>query len=167
MNLRLIQPLNKKPTLQKGQIKIVAENRKARRDYFIVDQYESGMVLTGTEVKSLRLGRANLKDSYARIKDGEVFVYQLHIAPYPFAYYDNHDPLRPRKLLLHKHEIKRLYGKINEKGHTLVPIRIYFKNGKVKILLALVKGKRKYDKREAIRRRDEQRDLDRESKKYS
>lgn len=167
MNPRLIQPLNKKPTLQKGQIKIVAENRKARRDYFIVDQYESGMVLTGTEVKSLRLGRANLKDSYARIKDGEVFVYQLHIAPYPFAYYDNHDPLRPRKLLLHKHEIKRLYGKINEKGHTLVPIRIYFKNGKVKILLALVKGKRKYDKREAIRRRDEQRDLDRESKKYS
>jgi SsrA-binding protein len=167
VNLRLIQPLNKKPTLQKGQIKIVAENRKARRDYFIVDQYESGMVLTGTEVKSLRLGRANLKDSYARIKDGEVFVYQLHIAPYPFAYYDNHDPLRPRKLLLHKHEIKRLYGKINEKGHTLVPIRIYFKNGKVKILLALVKGKRKYDKREAIRRRDEQRDLDRESKKYS
>lgn len=153
--------------MQKGQIKIVAENRKARRDYFIVDQYESGMVLTGTEVKSLRLGRANLKDSYARIKDGEVFVYQLHIAPYPFAYYDNHDPLRPRKLLLHKHEIKRLYGKINEKGHTLVPIRIYFKNGKVKILLALVKGKRKYDKREAIRRRDEQRDLDRESKKYS
>jgi SsrA-binding protein len=153
--------------LQKGQIKIVAENRKARRDYFIVDQYESGMVLTGTEVKSLRLGRANLMDSYARIKDGEVFVYQLHIAPYPFAYYDNHDPLRPRKLLLHKHEIKRLYGKINEKGHTLVPIRIYFKNGKVKILLALVKGKRKYDKREAIRRRDEQRDLDRESKKYS
>ena len=153
--------------MQKGQIKIVAENRKARRDYFIVDQYEAGMVLTGTEVKSLRLGRANLKDSYARIKDGEVFVYQLHIAPYPFAYYDNHDPLRPRKLLLHKHEIKRLYGKINEKGHTLVPIRIYFKNGKVKILLALVKGKRKYDKREAIRRRDEQRDLDRESKKYS
>ena len=152
--------------MQKGQIKIVAENRTARRDYFIVDQYEAGMVLTGTEVKSLRLGRANLKDSYARIKDGEVFVYQLHIAPYPFAYYDNHDPLRPRKLLLHKHEIKRLYGKINEKGHTLVPIRIYFKNGKVKILLALVKGKRKYDKREAIRRRDEQREMDRARKAY-
>jgi SsrA-binding protein len=166
VNLRLIQTLNKKPTLQKGQIKIVAENRKARRDYFIVDQYEAGMVLTGTEVKSLRLGRANLKDSYARIKDGEVFVYQLHIAPYPFAYYDNHDPLRPRKLLLHKHEIKRLYGKINEKGHTLVPIRIYFKNGKVKILLALAKGKRKYDKREAIRRRDEQREMDRAKKAY-
>jgi SsrA-binding protein len=153
--------------LEKKPIKIVAENRKARRDYFIVDEYEAGMVLKGTEVKSLRQGRANLKDSYARIKDGEVFVYQLHIAPYPFAYYDNHDPLRPRKLLLHKHEIKRLYGKINEKGHTLIPIRIYFKSGKVKILLALAKGKRKYDKREAIRRRDEQRDLDRESKKYS
>ncbi len=152
--------------MEKGQIKIVAENRKARRDYFIVDQYEAGMVLRGTEVKSLRQGRANLKDSYARIKDGEVFVYQLHIAPYPFAHYDNHDPLRPRKLLLHKHEIKRLYGKINEKGHTLIPIRIYFKNGKVKILLALAKGKRKYDKREAIRRRDEQREMDRAKKAY-
>jgi len=164
VNLRLIQTLNKKPTLEKGHIKIVAENRKARRDYFIVDEYEAGMVLKGTEVKSLRLGRANLKDSYARIKDGEVFVYQLHIAPYPFAHYDNHDPLRPRKLLFHKHEIKRLYGKINEKGHTLVPIRIYFKNGKVKILLALAKGKRKYDKREAIKRRDEQRLMQREHK---
>jgi SsrA-binding protein len=152
--------------LEKGQIKIVAENRKARRDYFIVDQYEAGMVLKGTEVKSLRQGRANLKDAYARIKDGEVFVYQLHIAPYPFAYYDNHDPLRPRKLLLHQQEIKRLYGKINEKGLTLVPLRIYFKNGKVKILLALVKGKRKYDKREAIKRRDEQREMDRAKKAY-
>ena len=153
--------------MEKGHIKIVAENRRARRDYFIVDQYEAGMVLRGTEVKSLRQGRANLKDSYAQIKDGEVFVYQLHIAPYPFAYFDNHDPLRPRKLLLHQHEIKRLYGKINEKGHTLVPIRIYFKNGKVKILLALAKGKRKYDKREAIKRRDEQRELERERKQYT
>ena len=153
--------------MEKGHIKIVAENRQARRDYFIVDQYEAGMVLRGTEVKSLRQGRANLKDSYAQIKDGEVFVYQLHIASYPFAYYDNHDPLRPRKLLLHQHEIKRLYGKINEKGHTLIPIRIYFKNGKVKILLALAKGKRKYDKREAIKRRDEQRELERERKQYT
>ena len=153
--------------MEKRHIKIVAENRRARRDYFIVDQYEAGMVLRGTEVKSLRQGRANLKDSYAQIKDGEVFVYQLHIAPYPFAYFDNHDPLRPRKLLLHQHEIKRLYGKINEKGHTLIPIRIYFKNGKVKILLALAKGKRKYDKREAIKRRDEQRELERERKQYT
>ncbi len=145
-------------------IKVIAENRKARRNYFIVDEYEAGLVLKGTEVKSLRQGRANLKDSYARIKDGEVFVYQMHIAPYPFAFYDNHDPLRPRKLLLHKQEIKRLYGKVNEKGHSLVPLRLYFKGGKVKMLLALAKGKRKYDKREAIKRRDEQRDLEREIK---
>ncbi len=152
--------------MDKEHVKIIAENRKARRDYFIVDQYEAGLVLKGTEVKSLRLGGANLKDSYARIKNGEVFVYQLHIAPYPFAYYDNHDPLRPRKLLLNKHEIKRLYGKVNEKGLSLVPLRLYFKSGKAKILLALAKGKRKYDKREAIRRRDDQRDLDRERKAY-
>jgi len=152
--------------LEKEHVKIIAENRKARRDYFIVAQYEAGLVLKGTEVKSLRLGGANLKDSYARIKNGEVFVYQLHIAPYPFAYYDNHDPLRPRKLLLNKHEIKRLYGKVNEKGLSLVPLRLYFKSGKAKILLALAKGKRKYDKREAIRRRDDQRDLDREIKNY-
>ena len=150
--------------MEDGHIKIIAQNRQARRDYFIVDEYEAGLVLKGTEVKSLRQGRANLKDSYARIKNGEVFVYQMHIAPYPFAYYDNHDPLRPRKLLLHKHEIKRLYGKVNEKGHSLIPLRLYFKNGKVKITLALVKGKRKYDKREAIKRRDEQRLAQRELK---
>lgn len=144
----------------------MAENRKARHDYFIEDEYEAGIVLLGTEVKSLRLGRANLKDSYARITDGEVFIYQMHIGPYPFAYYGNHDPLRPRKLLLHKREIKRLYGKVNEKGHSLVPLRIYFKNGKVKLTLALAKGKRKYDKREAIKRRDEKRDLDRARKEY-
>ena len=152
--------------LEKRSIKIIAENRKARHDYFVVDEFEAGLVLKGTEVKSLRQGRANLKDSYAKIENGEVFVYQLHIAPYPFAYYDNHDPLRPRKLLLHKHEIKRLYGKVNEKGHTLIPLRLYFKSGKVKILVALAKGKRKYDKRESIRRRDEQRDLERERKNY-
>ncbi len=152
--------------MEKGHIKIIAENRKARRDYFIVDEYEAGLVLLGTEVKSLRQGRANLKDSYARIKNGEIFVYQLHIAPYPFAYYDNHDPLRPRKLLLNRHEIKRLYSKMNEKGHTLIPLKLYFKSGKAKVLLALAKGKRKYDKREAIKRRDAQRDLDRARKNY-
>ena len=152
--------------MEEGHIKIIAQNRRARRDYFIVDEFEAGLVLKGTEVKSLRQGRANVKDSYARVINGEVFVYQMHIAPYPFAHYDNHDPLRPRKLLLHKHEIKRLYGKVNEKGHSLIPLRLYFKSGKVKIALALVKGKRKYDKREAIKRRDEQRDLDREMKKY-
>jgi SsrA-binding protein len=150
--------------LNEKHIKIIAQNRKARYDYFIEDELEAGLVLKGTEVKSLRLGRAHLKDAYARVKDGEVYVYQMHIGPYPFAYYDNHDPLRPRKLLLHKREIKRLYGKVNEKGFTLVPLKIYFKDGKVKITLALVRGKRKYDKREAIRRRDEKREMDRARK---
>ena len=148
------------------KIKMVTENKKVRYDFFIVDEYEAGMVLKGTEVKSLRDGRANLKDAYARIKNGEVFVYQIHIGVYPFAYYDNHEPLRPRKLLLHKKEIKRLYGKVNEKGFSLVPLKIYFKNGKAKISLALVKGKRQYDKRQEIKRRDAKRDLDRMKKEY-
>ena len=152
--------------MAKTHKKIIAENRKARHDYFIEDEYEAGLVLKGTEVKSLRLGKANLKDSYARIKDGEVFVHQMHIGPYPFAHYDNHDPLRPRKLLLQKREIKKLYGKVNEKGHTLVPLRLYFKDGKAKMTLALATGKRKYDKREAIRRRDEQRLLERAKKQF-
>ena len=147
--------------------KIVAENRKARHNYHIDEVIEAGMVLKGTEVKSLRQGRVNLKDSYARIKNGEVFVYQMHIGPYPFAYYNNHEPLRPRKLLLHKREIHRLYGKVNEKGITLIPLRVYFTRGKVKLALGLARGKRAYDKRETIRRRDEQRDLDRARKEYT
>ena len=153
--------------MAKEPIKIIAENRKARYNYHIDDVYEAGMVLKGTEVKSLRQGRANLKDAYARIKKGEVFVHQMHIGPYPFAHYDNHEPLRPRKLLLHKREIKKLYGKVNEQGFTLVPLKIYFKAGKVKLQLALARGKRQYDKREAIRRRDEKRDLDRARKQYT
>jgi SsrA-binding protein len=146
--------------------KMIAVNKKARHDYFIEDEYESGLVLTGTEVKSLRMGKANLKDSYARIKNGEVYVHQMHISPYPFAYYNNHDPLRVRKLLLHKWEIRKLYGKVNEKGHSLIPLKLYFKGGKVKLSLALAKGKRKHDKREDIRRRDQKRELDRERKNY-
>jgi SsrA-binding protein len=144
--------------------KILTENRKARHDYFIDDEYETGIVLLGTEVKSLRLGRINLKDSYAKIKNGEVFVHQMHIGQYPFAHYGNHDPLRPRKLLLHNHEIKKLIGKVQEKGYSLIPVRVYFKNGKVKLSLALARGKRKYDKRESIRKRDEKRDMDRSLK---
>lgn len=142
----------------------MAENKKARFDYFIEDEYEAGLVLLGTEVKSLRMGRANLKDAYARIKKGEVFIYQMHIGPYPFAYHENHDPLRPRKLLLQKQEIKRLYGKLNEKGFSLIPLRLYFKAGKAKLALGLAKGKKQFDKRETIRRRDEQRDLERSRK---
>jgi SsrA-binding protein len=151
---------------EKGKKKIVAENRKARHNYFIEDTWEAGLVLKGTEVKSMRDGRVNLKDSYARIKDGEVWVHQMHISPYPFAYYDNHDPLRVRKLLLHKREIKKLYARANEQGYTLVPLQVYFRDGKAKLRLGLAKGKRQYDKRETIRRRDEQRDLDRARKEY-
>lgn len=144
--------------------KIITENRKARHNYFIEDIYEAGMVLVGTEVKSLRIGRVNLKDSYAKIKNREVFVYQMHIGAYPFAQDNNHEPLRPRKLLLNKHEIKKLYGKVNEMGYSLIPLNIYFKKGKVKMTIALARGKRKYDKRETIRRRDQKRELDREKK---
>lgn len=148
--------------------KMIAENRKAYHDYFIVDEVEAGLVLTGTEVKSLRSGRANLKDAYAKIKDGEVYVHQLHISPYALAYYGNHDPLRARKLLLHKREIRKLYSKANEKGHTLVPLKLYFNpEGRVKMLLALAKGKHSYDKRDSIKQRDAQRDLDRARKEFT
>ncbi len=152
--------------MAKDHIKVIAENRKARHEYFLEDQFEAGISLKGTEVKSLRQGRANLKDAYGKIKKGEVFVHQMHISPYPFAYYDNHDPLRPRKLLLHNYEIKKLYGKVNERGYALIPLRLYFREGKVKLLIALARGKRKHDKRETIRRRDEKRDLERQRKEY-
>lgn len=145
--------------------KIVCQNRKARHDYFILDEYEAGMVLLGTEVKSLRLGRANLKDSHADIRSGEVFLDNMHIGAYPFSAHGSHDPIRPRKLLLHKDEIKRLTGKVKEKGQTLIPLKVYFKGGKAKVTLALAKGKRKYDKREAIRKRDEKRDMEREKRR--
>jgi len=147
--------------MEKDPIKIIAENRKARHDYLIVDQYEAGLVLMGTEVQSLRLGKVNLKDSYAKIKNGEVWLYQVHISPYPFAYYNNHEPLRVRKLLLHKREIMRLYAKANEQGYTLVPLKLYFKGGKAKITLALAKGKREFDKRQSIRDREQKREMDR------
>jgi len=153
--------------LDPKHIKIIAENRKARYNYFIDDEFEAGMVLKGTEVKSLRGGRANIKDSYARIKNGEVFLHQMHIGEYPFAYYDNHEPLRVRKLLLHQREIKKLYAKVNEKGHSLIPLKMYFKNGKVKVLIAVARGKRSFDKRESIKRKDAKRELDRARKENS
>lgn len=148
--------------MNEEHIKIITVNKQAPHDYFIEDTLEAGLVLKGTEVKSLRQGRANLKDAYARIKNGEVYLHQMNISVYPFAYYDNHEPERPRKLLLHKQEIKRLYGKINEKGFSLIPLKVYFKSGKAKVLLGLARGKRKFDKREEIKRRDAKRDLDRE-----
>ncbi len=150
--------------MDNDHIKIVTENRKARHEFTINDEIEAGMVLRGTEVKSLREGRANLKDAYGKIKNGELYVYQMHISPYPFAHHDNHEPERPRKLLLHKSELKRLFGKVQEKGFTLVPLRVYFKNGKAKIKIALAQGKRKYDKRRAIKERELKREMDREKK---
>ncbi len=145
---------------------MIAQNKKARHDYFIHDEYEAGLVLVGSEVKSLRAGRANLKDAYGKIKNGEVWVYQIHISPYPYAYYNNHDPLRPRKLLLHKYEIKKLYGKLNERGMALIPLKLYFKGGNVKLTLGTATGKKKYDKRTTIRERDEKRNMDREKKNW-
>jgi len=142
--------------------KVVATNRKAYHDYFIEDKFEAGMVLTGTEVKSLRDGRANLQDSYASVKNGEVFLYHCHISPYSHGNLMNHDPLRVRKLLLHKKEIDKLLGKTQHKGLTLVPLRIYFsERGKAKIELGLAKGKKQYDRRESIKAREAGREVER------
>lgn len=142
-------------------IKLIIDNRKARHDYHIIETIEAGIALTGTEVKSLRLGKVNLRDSFAKIKDGEVFLHGMHISPYEHGNRFNHDPLRVRKLLLHRHEINKLIGKIQERGYTLVPLKLYWKNGKCKVDLALVKGKQLHDKRETIARREEKRHLER------
>ncbi len=147
---------------QKGAgIKIVSENRKARHDYHIHETFEAGIALTGTEVKSLRAGKANLKDSYARIENGEMFLQQMHISPYEQGNRFNHDPLRPRKLLLHRQEINRLLGKTREKGFSLVPLKVYFARGKAKVELALASGKKLYDKRQDLAERDAKRDMER------
>lgn len=142
-------------------IKIVAKNKKARFEYEILESFEAGIVLKGTEVKSIRQGKVNISDGYASVKNGELWVYQLNIQMYAFGNVNNHDPAAARKLLVHKKEIKRFTGKLHEKGLTLVPLKIYFKNGKVKLELGIGKGKAKYDKREDIRKRDSQRDMQR------
>ena len=144
--------------------KIVCRNRKAAHEYFIEEVYNAGMVLLGPEVKSLREGRANLVDSYARIKQGEVFLFNMHISPYPYAHHFEVEPTRTRKLLLNKKEIKRLIGKTEEKGYALIPIKVYFSKGWAKVELALAKGKRKVDKRRAIKDRDLKRDMEQERK---
>jgi SsrA-binding protein len=143
------------------RIKIVSQNRKAFHDFEIGEKFEAGIVLLGTEVKSLREGRANLKDSYARVKRSEVFLFGLHISPYSHASFENHDPERTRKLLLHRSEIKRLLGKTQERGFSLIPLKIYFKEGKAKVEIALARGKKEYDKRESLKRKEEARELDR------
>jgi SsrA-binding protein len=143
-------------------VKLVCQNRKAYHDYDIRETLEAGVMLTGPEVKSLRLGRGNLKDSYAKPKGTEVFLYEVHISPYENSPLQEQNPTRPRKLLLHKQEIKRLTGKIQEKGLTLIPLRIYFSKGKAKVELALARGKKLYDKREAIREKDMKREAERQ-----
>jgi len=140
----------------------VASNREARHNYHILETFEAGIVLQGAEVKSLRDKKANLKDSFARIEDNELFLYNMHISPYPQAGRFAPDPKRRRKLLMHKPEIKRLFGELTQKGLTLVPLKIYFKKGMAKVEIALAKGKKLYDRREDIKRRDADRDLRRE-----
>lgn len=142
-------------------IKIITKNRKARYDYKVLDTYEAGLALTGTEVKSLREGKANLKDSYARVENGEAFLHNLHISEYTQGNQFNHDPTRKRKLLLHGHEINRLRGRVEEKGLTLVPLMLYFRRGKAKVELAVARGKREYDRRHDIAHRDAQREIER------
>ncbi len=146
---------------QDDDIKVVVRNRKARHDYHIEETIEAGIALIGTEVKSLRMGRASLQDSWAEISGNEVILHDAHIDQYEPAARFNHDPRRPRKLLLHKHEIRRLASKVSQKGYTLIPLSIYFRNGKAKVELALAKGKKTYDKREAIRERDLEREAER------
>ena len=146
-------------------IKIVSQNKKASHEYFIDEAFEAGMVLLGPEVKSLRDGRANLVDGYAKIRNGEVFLHNMHITPYPYAHYLNLDPKRTRKLLLNKREIKKLIGKTKEKGYALIPTKVYFKGSVAKIEIGLAKGKKKYDKRQALKEKDLKREMDK-VKKY-
>lgn len=144
----------------------ILKNKKARFEYEILDTYEAGIVLKGTEVKSIRQKKVNIQESYARIHKGEVYLVGMNISLYEKANFFNHEPLRERKLLLHKYEIKKLIGKLNERGYTLVPLKMYIKNGKVKLELGLARGKNTHDKRRTIQDRDMKRDMQREIKKY-
>ncbi len=143
-------------------VKVIAQNRKARHDYFIEEVYETGIALKGTEVKSIRGGRINLKDGYARVENSEVFLYNVHISPYEQGNIFNTDPLRVRKLLLHKREIRKLIGYVQQKGYSLIPLRVYLKNGLVKVELAVARGKAQYDKRQDIAKRDADRKIRKE-----
>jgi len=139
--------------------KLICNNKKAYHNYFIEEKFEAGMVLTGTEIKSLRMGNANLNDSFAIVRNGEAFLNNLHISPYDFGNRENHDPDRMRKLLLHKKEIAKLFGKIREQGYSVVPLRLYFKKGLAKVEIGLAKGKKLYDKREVMKEKDQKRDM--------
>ena len=144
--------------------KLIANNKKAYHDFFIDETYECGIALHGTEVKSMRMGKCSIKQAFVRIEDGEVFVYGMHVSPYEKGNIFNKDPLRVKKLLLHKYEINKLLGKIKEKGYTLVPLQVYFKDGKVKVEIGLARGKKLYDKREAIAKKDQRREAEKEFK---
>ncbi|MDE5587898.1 MAG: SsrA-binding protein SmpB [Acetatifactor sp.] len=149
---------------QKEAQKLIANNKKAYHDYFIEETYEAGVALHGTEVKSLRMGKCSIKESFIRIENGEVFVYGMHVSPYEKGNIFNKDPLRVKKLLLHKYEINKLGGQVAEKGYTLVPLQVYFKEGKVKVEIGLARGKKLYDKREDIAKKDARREMEREFK---
>ncbi|SDK06072.1 SsrA-binding protein SmpB [Sediminibacillus albus] len=150
--------------MAKGQSNAIAQNRKAGHDFFIEETYEAGIALKGTEIKSIRAGRVNLKDSFARIDRGEAYLVNLHISPYEQGNRFNHDPTRTRKLLLHRKEIDKLIGETQQQGYSLVPLKIYIKNGVAKVLIGLGKGKKKYDKREDLKRKQAKRDVDRAMK---
>jgi SsrA-binding protein len=149
--------MTEKTEREKAQTSI-AENRKAFHDYHLIETFEAGLALLGTEVKAIREGRVNLRDSFARVEDGEVFLYNVNISPYSHRGYADHEPLRRRKLLLHREEIRKLIGRTVEKGMTLVPVRLYFKKGRIKVAISLAKGKKEYDKRETIKRREADRE---------
>lgn len=149
---------------EKKQSRIIAQNKKAYHDFFVEETYEAGVELSGTEVKSLRRGNANLKDSFCRIEDGEIFAYGIHISPYEQGNIFNKDPLRVKKLLMHRREINKLFGLVSQKGYTLVPLSLYFSGSRVKVQLALCTGKKLYDKRESDAKRSAARDIDRAMK---
>lgn len=150
--------------MSKDSKKLIANNKKAYHEYFLEEKFEAGIELHGTEVKSLRCGKCSIKESFVRIENEEVIIYQMHIPPYEKGNIFNRDPLRPKKLLMHKEEIRRLMGKIAEKGYTLVPVEVYFKGGRVKVEIALAKGKKLYDKRADIAKKDMRREAEREFK---
>lgn len=150
--------------MSKEAMKLVANNKKAYFDYFIEEKYEAGVVLHGTEVKSMRLGKSSIKESFIRIENGEVWVYGMHISPYEKGNIFNKDPLRPKKLLMHKEQIKKLVGQLTEKGYTLVPLQVYFKDGRAKVEIGLAKGKKQYDKRQDIAKKDQRREAEKDFK---
>lgn len=150
--------------MEKERMKLVANNKKAYHDFFIEEKYEAGICLHGTEVKSMRMGKCSIKEAFIRIEKGEVFVYGMHVSPYEKGNIFNKDPLRVKKLLLHKTEISKLTGKIAEKGYTLVPLQVYFKDGKAKVEIGLARGKKLYDKRQDIARKDQRREAEKELK---